>query len=431
MNDGGENMNLPTFRIASSKLFVLISAGLLCQAVIATAQEATNIESVLRKVADAIIQDATFQFVDQRTGLRFTSPAQAPAEAQLRPESAYTDWRYWNGVLNLGMIALGEALAEPRYPEFTRKNIAFSFDHYTYFEKKYQGENKWVYPFGQRFITKELDDCGAMGASVIAAHRREPQERYRLYLDQVAEHILTKQDRLEDGTLVRTFPHKWTLWADDLYMGLSFLARMGELSGDRRYFDDAALQVINFHKYLFDEHKGLMHHCWYADVQRPGVAFWGRANGWALLAQVDLLDRLPKDHAQRSTLLSLLQRHILGIAQYQSGAGLWHQLLDKVDSYLETSCSAMFTYAVARAVNHGYLEPRYATIAQRGWEGVQSKIRPDGQVEGVCAGTVVSDDLVHYYHRPTPLNDIHGIGAILLAGAEMLQLSKALQSPSE
>jgi rhamnogalacturonyl hydrolase YesR len=233
----------------------------------------------------------------------------------------------------------------------------------------------------------------------------------------------TKQSRLEDGTLVRSFPQKRTLWVDDLYMSVSFLARMGEMTGEAKYFDDAAQQVVNFHKYLFDKRKGLMYHCWYSDVNRPGIAFWGRGNGWALLAQVDLLDRLPKGHVQRDTLLALLQQHILGVAQYQGGDGLWHQLLDKSDSYLETSCSAMFTYAVARAVNKGYIEPRYVSIARRGWDGVMSRIRPDGQVEGVCAGTGVGDDLVFYYHRPTPLNDAHGIGAVLLAGAEVISLT--------
>jgi len=207
-------------------------------------------------------------------------------------------------------------------------------------------------------------------------------------------------------------------------MSISFLSRMGELTGDDKYFDDAAMQVINFQKYVFDAKAGLMHHCWYSDVQRPGVAFWGRANGWAILAQVDLLDRLPKDHPSRDTLLVLLRRHILGIAPYQGAEGLWHQLLDRTDSYLETSCSAMVTYAIARSVNKGYIERRYSSIAQRGWEGVMSKIRPDGQVEGVCAGTSVSDDLVAYYRRPMPLNDIHRIGAVLLAGAEILQLGK-------
>jgi rhamnogalacturonyl hydrolase YesR len=207
-------------------------------------------------------------------------------------------------------------------------------------------------------------------------------------------------------------------------MGLSFLARMGELTGDIKYFNDAARQVIQFHQYLFDEHVELMHHCWYSDVTRQGVAFWGRANGWAMLAQADLLDRLPKDHPQRDTLLALLQRHILGISRYQSSNGLWHQLLDKEDSYLETSCSAVFVYSIARAVNRGYIESRYASIAQRGWEGVMSKIQADGKVEGVCTGTIVSDDLVYYYQRPAPLNDVHGIGTIILAGAEILLLKK-------
>lgn len=84
----------------------------------------------------------------------------------------------------------------------------------------------------------------------------------------------------------------------------------------------------------------------------------------------------------------------------------------------------MFTYAIARSVNKGYIEPRYASIAQRGWEGVMSRIRTDGRIEGVCAGTGISDDLVFYYHRPTPLNDSHGIGAVLLAGTEILRMKK-------
>jgi rhamnogalacturonyl hydrolase YesR len=362
--------------------------------------------------------------VDRKSGLKYTSTKEVPAGTVLQLESPYTDWRYWNGVLNIAMLRLGEALHETGYSDFAVKNVAFSFDNYRYFENMYKGEGKWNYPFGQRFMMEELDDCGAMGGSVIEVYGRDRQDRYQSYIDQAAAHILTKQARLEDGTLSRSFPHKWTLWSDDLYMSISFLSRMGELTRNNKYFDDAAMQVINFQNYVSDVNTGLMHHCWYSDVQRPGVAFWGRANGWALLAQVDLLDRLPNNHPKRPQLLDILQRHILGIARYQGPEGLWHQLLDKPDSYLETSCSAMFTYAIARAVNKRYIEPRYASIAQRGWEGVMTKIRPDGTVEGICAGTGVSDDLVFYYSRPTPLNDPHGIGAVLLAGTEILQLGK-------
>jgi unsaturated rhamnogalacturonyl hydrolase len=388
------------------------------------AQDTSKTEDVLHLVADAIVQSTHFQFIDQQTGNRYNSPADAPESVTLRPDSPYADWRYWNGVLNIAMLKLSDVLKEPSYAEFPLKQIAFNFDHYRFFEKKNKGEGKWDYPFGQHFLMEELDDCGTMGASVIEVSRLAPQDRYRIYINQAATHIHTMQSRLKDRTLVRSFPHKWTLWADDLYMSVSFLARMGEFSKDNSYFDDAAQQVINFHKYLFDETVGLMHHCWYSDVNRAGVAFWGRANGWAMLAQVDLLDRLPANHPQRGTLLRLLQRHILGIARYQNSEGLWHQLLDKTDSYLETSCSAMFTYTIARAVNKGYIEPRYALVAIHGWEGVMSKIHSDGKVEGVCTGTGVGDDLEFYYNRPAPLNDVHGIGALLLAGAEVLRLQK-------
>jgi len=384
------------------------------------AQDVSITKIKIRLVADSVLKDATFNFINKQTGERFTSTDDAPANAQLKPESAYNDWRYWNGVLNIAMIKLVEVLDENRYKDFSANNVEFAFDNYKYFEEKYNNQGKWNYSFGQRFILEELDDGGAMGASVIEVYKSDRQDRYKEYVDQVASHMLNKQSRLEDGTFVRSFPHKWTLWADDLYMGLSFLSRMGELTKEDKYFDDAVLQVINFHKYLFDEKKGIMHHCWYSDVDRRGVAYWGRANGWALLAQVELLDKLPVGHPKRNELISLLQKHILGIAQYQSNLGLWHQLLDKVDSYLETSCSAMITYTIARAVNQGYIEPRYDTIALRVWEGVMSKILTDGKIEGVCTGTVVSDDLVYYYNRPAPLNDVHGIGFILLAGTEIL-----------
>jgi unsaturated rhamnogalacturonyl hydrolase len=388
------------------------------------AQNTADSERAIRAVANAIVHDSVFRFLDQRTGQHFTSAAEAPKDTHLQLVSPYVDWRYWNGVLNIALMRTGEVLHDTSYVNFPVRNVAFSFDNFGYFEQRYKGEGKWNYPFGQRFVLEELDDCGAMGASVIEVYRRDRQVRYRSYIDQTAVHILKRQSRLNDGTFARSFPRQWTLWSDDLYMSISFLSRMGELTGDNKYFDDAAKQVINFHKHVFDSKRGLLSHCWYSDVQRPGVAFWGRANGWALLAQVDLLDRLPTHHPKRSVLIALLRQHILGIAQYQSAQGLWHQLIDKSDSYLETSCSAMFTYAIARSVNKKYIDPRYASIAQRGWEGVVTKIRPDGQVEGVCAGTSVSDDLVYYYDRPTPLNDVHGIGAVLLAGTEILQLRK-------
>jgi rhamnogalacturonyl hydrolase YesR len=82
----------------------------------------------------------------------------------------------------------------------------------------------------------------------------------------------------------------------------------------------------------------------------------------------------------------------------------------------------MFTYAVAKGVNEGWLDERFKTIALEGWEGLKTKISEDGSVSGICIGTGIENNIGYYYKRPTELNDIHGLGAILLAGTEIIRL---------
>lgn len=84
----------------------------------------------------------------------------------------------------------------------------------------------------------------------------------------------------------------------------------------------------------------------------------------------------------------------------------------------------MFTFSIAKAVNKGWIEPQYFTIATEGWKGICSKINADGQVRDICVGTGISDDLVFYYKRPVLLNEIHGLGAVLLAGIEIIKYGK-------
>jgi unsaturated rhamnogalacturonyl hydrolase len=215
-----------------------------------------------------------------------------------------------------------------------------------------------------------------------------------------------------------------TLWADDLFMSVPFLARMGKLTGDARYFDDAIKQVENFNKYLYDPMTGLYFHNYYSDVEMNGVGHWGRANGWLAVAQCQLLNNLPANHPKRPELIRFLLRQIVGYARYQDQSGLWHQLLDKPDSYQETSVTAMFTYAVAHAVNEGWINENYISIAKEGWRGLAGKITEDGQLQDVCIGTNMDAALKFYYTRPTALNDTHGLGAFLLAGTEMIKAEK-------
>mgnify|MGYP001333946526 CR=1 FL=1 len=241
-------LNDRTFLIPS---IVLILLAILPNFLSANKPVMSDTETILRIIADTVIKETPFQFLNIKDDRRYATAAEAPADAQLKLPGRYNDWRYWNGVLNLAMIRLSETLSVPAYREFAARNVAFNFDNYRFFEDRHTTENKWEYPFGQFFMMEELDDCGAMGASVVEVARDDPQSRYRDYLKLAAQHILIHQPRLEDGTLVRSFPRKWTLWADDLYMSIAFLARMNELPDclpAAEGIDDAARQVINFHK---------------------------------------------------------------------------------------------------------------------------------------------------------------------------------------
>ncbi len=386
-------------------------------------------EIVIRRIADYILEHADFRFTGVSHDQVYKYTKDIPPDLDVKLSSPFGEWHYTNGVLNMAMINLSLLLNETKYFDFAIEHIAFGMDNYKFFQKRFKHDRPhYYYPFGQLWTMKELDDCGAMGASMIDVYEKVKRNDYKEYIGNTAKHITDGQDRLEDGTLVRKFPHKMTLWADDLYMSVPFLARMAIFSGDDKYFIDAIQQVFNFTKYLWNENKELFFHCYYSDLNRNGVAHWGRCNGWVMMAQVHLLNHLPVNHPEREKLIKILEKQILGIAKYQNGEGLWHQVLDKTDSYTESSCTAMFVYCIARAVNEGWIDNRYGSIAIRGWEGLKAnKITVDGQVKDICVGTGIEDNLVFYYNRPARLNEKHGLGAIIDAGIEVMKLKKLKQ----
>jgi rhamnogalacturonyl hydrolase YesR len=145
------------------------------------------------------------------------------------------------------------------------------------------------------------------------------------------------------------------------------------------------------------------------------------------MSMAELLSVMPEDHPQRAAILKLYRAHAQGLATLQAGSGLWHQMLDRQDTFLETSCTAMYTYAIARGVNRGWLDPgAYGPVAIAGWNGLTTKISRDGHLSDVCPGTSYAADYIYYYHRPA-VDDIHGYGPTLLAGAEIINMLKNSQ----
>ena len=387
----------------------------------ATAQSVDTTQALLRRVADHIIRTTSFQFINRHTQERFSSVKDLAPSSDIRAESRYNEWEYVNGVLAVGMIRTASVLNDASYSDYSRADYRFIFDNLDYFRRRYASGDTHA-EFASFFRMNALDDCGSMAAGLLDVYAFDRRDDYMAYLKRTADYILYHQVKLPDSTLGRDNPHRLTIWADDLYMSVPFLARMGKLTGDPKYFDFAIGQVEHFNHYLFDPATGLFFHCFYTDAGVNGVAHWGRANGWLAVAQATLLENLPPGHPKRKELIGFLQRQISGFSRYQDPAtGLWHQLLDKPDSYLESSVTAMFTYTIAKAVNEGWINPGYMSVARNGWKGLESKVTPEGELEDVCMGTGIEDDIRFYYTRPTPLNDTHGLGAFLLAGAEMVR----------
>jgi unsaturated rhamnogalacturonyl hydrolase len=385
------------------------------------AQKLNTIE-VTRRVADYIKTNTTYKFIDIKTKKIYDDPRQAPNPNNLKTESIYNKWEYSNGVMAMGMMQLADVLGDNSYREYATNNFKFIFKNIPFFKEVYAHNPRPE--FHNFFRLDRLDDCGALSAALVQNNQTSSNPAYTAYLQKAAAHILTKQTRLADGTLCRDEPRVMTIWADDLYMSVPFLARMGKITGQAKYYDDAIKQVMNFNKYLYDGKTGLYFHTWYSDVKTNGVAHWLRCNGWLAMAQAELIEHLPVNHPKRKELIALLLRQIIGYSRYQDQSGLWHQMLDKPDSYLETSGTAMFTYVVAKAVNEGWIPATYLTIAQEGWKGLTAKVTSDGQIQDVCIGTGIADNINFYYARPTKLNDFHVTGAFLMAGSEMIKAEK-------
>lgn len=381
------------------------------------------------KIADRILTSTTYDFVDKKTGETYTSLKGVDLRKDIKVKSKYLDWHYTNGVTNIALMELGDKLGDAKYENYVLKNMNFVFDevNQNYFRRLYDQTLKqegWKAVNGVNwhmiYRNKRLDDNGPMGASLITLNRRHPAKHFQEYIDKTKHHLMVSEPRLADGTIARLWPHVNTIWADDAFMALSFLVRMGEVTGDNTYFDDAANQILNYTRYLWCKKKGVYYHCYHTDNKQHGVAHWSRANGWIFMATADLLARMPKNHPMREDVIRNFQMQADGVIRYQGTNGLWHQLLDKPDSYEEVTGTSMFVFGIAKGVKEGWLHPDYIYVAWEGLKGMLTKISSEGDVTAICAGTGIMPGLSFYYNRPQWKNDPMGEGPVLRALVEMI-----------
>jgi rhamnogalacturonyl hydrolase YesR len=327
------------------------------------------------------------------------------------------------------MLGVSEATGDSKYSDYAHKRFKFLTDVTPYFRQQMKDFPDTKSPLRQILAPHALDDAGAMCAAMIKGERNNPSKTsYRPLIDGYINFISTKEYRLPDGTLARNRPLPNSLWLDDLFMSVPALGQMGKLTGDKKYYDDAVKQILQFSERMFNKEKNLYMHGWVESMTVHPQFHWARANGWAIMATVELLDVLPEDHPGRPRLIELLRLHTQGIVAQQSGQGLWHQLLDRHDSFLETSATAIYVYSIAKGINKGWLDAAsYSSAVMLAWNAITTKVNAEGQVEGTCVGTGMGFEPAFYYYRPISVYAAHGYGPVLLAGAEVINMLKKHQ----
>ena len=388
-----------------------------------------EITNVLNRIHGYLNEVTPTNFVNSKTNEIVTDLSKIDENTALQ-KGDFRIVSYEWGVLYGAMLLSSQATGDARFKDYVEKRLKFIAESVPYFQKTSEQNADWGTKGPLRGLVSPhaLDDCGAMCAAMIKATREGSKTNLRPLIDSHINYIMTKEHRLKDGTLARNRPQMNTLWLDDLFMGIPALAQMGKLTGEKKYYDEAVKQVLFFSKRMFNREKGVFMHGWVEGMTEHPQFHWARANGWGILTMIELLDVLPENHAGRSAILALLKAHAKGLATYQSGSGFWHQLLDRNDSYLETSATAIYTYCFAKAINKGWLDAlAYTPAAMLGWNAVSTKVNEKGQVEGTCVGTGMGFDPAFYYHRPISPFAAHGYGPAMLAGAEMIKLLKSHQ----
>jgi rhamnogalacturonyl hydrolase YesR len=208
-------------------------------------------------------------------------------------------------------------------------------------------------------------------------------------------------------------------WCDALFMAPTVWARMAEATGDHRYIDYIHTNWQRTYDLLYMKDQHLYaRDATYKDKKEPNgqPQFWSRGEGWVIGGIARTVDALPKDDPQIPFYVGQLKEMAARVKELQGPDGLWHAGLLDPEYYKlpENSGSALFTFAIAWGIDHGYLDAKvYRPVVERAWKGLLGHVYADGRLG--CIQQTGSEPAFYY---PGSSYD-YGIGAFLLAGSEL------------
>lgn len=330
----------------------------------------------------------------------------------------YGQWFYGLMVGEYGLLRASRYSDE--YYEYFEESMRVLVDYFHYM--KYDAEMFGTSTFLKRSVkTHDLDSIGTIGMNLYELYIRTEDAEYKnkikSVMDNLIENMYTHIPRMSDGTFYR----KQTMWADDTYMSCPFLVRMGKLTGETKYFDEAVKQLKLYTQKLYIDEWNVFAHIFWPQEGRNNHVPWGRGNGWVYLSFAEVIEQLPKDYAGRDELIEIFKKAVKGLVKFQDKCGMWHQVLCDESSYHETSCTAIFTIAILKGIKLGILSrEEYLPVMKKAVNGLLDYgVDECGNVWGVCRGSGCSDDAQYYASLKTILNDDHGTGVVMAAIAEL------------
>ena len=226
------------------------------------------------------------------------------------------------------------------------------------------------------------------------------------------------------------------MWLDGAYMVGPLSCMYDKYYGDELLRERAIKQVFLMNEFMKDEKSGLYYHGWDASKEEKwsdketGLSpeIWGRAVGWYAVAILDILEFIPKNHPDVEKLKKIEIDLLKALARYRdSERGLWYEVLDKPGekgNWIETSCSCLFVYAYAKAINMGIVDKdEFSEVLEKAYFELISSLGERGKdivLSNVCIGTCIEEGTYEYYvKRPVTKNDLHGSGAFVLMCSEV------------
>lgn len=263
------------------------------------------------------------------------------------------------------------------------------------------------------------DHCSPQTWLDLYALRREPK-MLAPTKDALDKIMADTAEADEDLHFVEKNYGKWS-WCDALYMAPPTFARLGKVTGERKYFD-------YLHKWWWLTSKTYYSeadHLFFRDDKYTGQAhapkvYWGRGNGWVFGGLVRVLEALPKDDPLRPRYERQFREMAARIVAIRQADGLWGADLlnpQRVPGP-ESSGSAFFIYGLAWGINEGLLDQHLTPVVLHAWTALTGLVKEDGQLTRVQP---VGESPYSFDPNSTMP---YGVGAFLLAGSEVWKLVK-------